>query len=147
MAKYTFHPELQKYAKMNIPVMPAILPLARKLMSALYGRKKSDDKVALDRLAIPAKDGHAIRALLYVPAACHEGGPCLVFYHGDGFVYQAAPHHFVLARRLAELLQARTLFVDYRLAPKYPFPYAAEDACAAYAWVLSPQRATAPAGT
>lgn len=136
MGKYTFHPELRKYAKMNIPVMPALLPLMQELLGVLYSREKSDDKVTVERLSIPTKDGYSIQALLYTPSAARAGGPCLVFYHGGGFVYQAAPHHYVLARRLAETLQARTLFVDYRLAPKYPFPYAPEDAFDSYVWVL-----------
>ena len=63
--------------------------------------------------------------------------PCLFFLHGGGFVFNAAPHHFALARRFTKELQVKTLFVDYRLAPKYKFPTAQNDCLSAYRWVIS----------
>ena len=77
-----------------------------------------------------------INALLYTPKNCGEKSPLIVFYHGGGFAYEAAPHHFVMARRLALELEAKVLFVSYRLAPKYKFPTAVYDAFAAYEWAL-----------
>jgi acetyl esterase/lipase len=91
----------------------------------------------VEQKKIPARDGTLIRALLYTPHGTIENGSCLIFFHGGGFVYQAAPHHFILARRLALALKVKTLFVDYRLGPKHKFPTALDDAFDAYNWIIT----------
>ena len=134
--EYIFDAELKKYENMNPPIIPFMLPFMQKLMGVLYSREKSDSEVNIEQIKIPAKDGHPIRTLIYTPVNVVKNGPCLVFFHGGGFVYQAAPHHFVLARRLAKALNVKTLFVDYRMSPKYKFPTAPEDAYDVYTWLL-----------
>lgn len=134
--KYIFDPELKKYENTNPPIIPFLLPFIQKLMGVLYTREKSDSEVNVEQIKIPARDGYSIRALIYTPVNIVKNGPCLVFFHGGGFVYQTAPHHFVLARRLAKALNVKTLLVDYRMSPKYKFPTAPEDAYDAYTWLL-----------
>lgn len=133
---YEFNSELKKYAKMNIPVMPKLLPMIQMMMGVLYGKEKSDETVTVEKLKITTKDGYAMRAIMYSPVEVSPDVPCLIFYHGGGFVYPCAPHQYVLARRLAAGLSAKVLLIDYRLAPKYRFPLAVEDAYDAYLWVL-----------
>ena len=60
----------------------------------------------------------------------------MIFIHGGGFAYQAAPHHFSLARRFAKKLNCKVFMVDYRLAPKYKFPQAPNDSFTCYRWIL-----------
>ena len=133
---FQYHPDLMKYANMRIPVVPKIVPIMQKLMGVLYHQERSDPEVAVSRLKIPARDGFQLRALLYTPAAAQADGPCLLFFHGGGFVYNAAPHHFGLARSLAKALGWKTLLVDYRLAPKYKYPTPVEDALDTYRFLL-----------
>lgn len=135
--KYNFDPELKKYENLNPPIITFMLPLMQKLMGVLYRLEKSDSEVNIEQIKIPVGDGQSIRALIYTPVNVIKNSPCLVFFHGGGFVYQAAPHHFVLARKLAKALNVRTLFVDYRKSPKYKFPTAPEDAYDAYTWLLN----------
>ena len=52
-------------------------------------------------------------------------------------MFNAAPHHFALARRFTKELQVKTVFVDYRLAPKYKFPTAPNDCLSVYRWVIA----------
>lgn len=133
---YPFHPDLKKYEKQTIPVRPMMVPILQKLMGVLYGMEASDEEVDVSRLTIPARDGHALRGLMYSPAGASEHGPCLLFLHGGGFVYNTAPHHFSLARRFTQELGWKTLLVDYRLAPKYRYPTATEDCYDTYCWIL-----------
>lgn len=65
-----------------------------------------------------------------------ENAACLIDYHGGGFVLPAAPYHYSLAKEYALRAGCKVLFVQYRLAPKYPFPIPPEDCYAAYVWVL-----------
>ncbi|MGN1144491.1 MAG: alpha/beta hydrolase, partial [Anaerovoracaceae bacterium] len=105
-------------------------------MSMLYHLERSDDIISVSGLQVPAKDGAKLRMLRYEPKDSGQNPPCLLFFHGGGFVYNASPHHFRLARTFAEMAGCTTLLVDYRLAPGYRFPTAAEDCFAVYRWVL-----------
>ena len=60
----------------------------------------------------------------------------MIYIHGGGFVIGFTPFHFEMAASLAGKMKIRALMVDYRLAPKYPFPAALEDCVAVYKWVL-----------
>lgn len=109
----------------------------QKSLSLLFTRERSTADMTVERKTISARDGASIRALWYCPKGVAENAPCLVVFHGGGFVFPAAPYHYSLAREYAERAGCKVLFVDYRLAPKYPFPVAPEDCYAAYSWVLA----------
>jgi acetyl esterase len=87
-----------------------------------------------ESLQIPGPAG-AIGARLYLPVgAPTQNSPLLVYYHGGGWVIGDLDTHDGPCRFLASHSGARVLSIDYRLAPEHPFPAAAEDAWAAYAW-------------
>lgn len=131
---YPIHSDFQKWTKMKPPLKAELLPPTQKLMGMLFTREKSTPKLTVSHQEIPAADGTGIRALLYSPVSLKEPAPCLVYYHGGGFVFPAAPYHYELARAYALGASCRVLFVDYRLAPKYPFPVPMEDCYAAWCW-------------
>ncbi len=135
--KYIFHPDLKPYEKLKAILNPSVDRILQTLMGFQYGMEKDDDDVSVKLYRIPATDGANIRFLLYAPKQCAERTPCLLFLHGGGFVFNAAPHHFALARRFTKELQVKTVFVDYRLAPKYKFPTAPKDCLSAYRWVIT----------
>jgi acetyl esterase len=61
--------------------------------------------------------------------------PVLIYFHGGGFAIGSKRSHRALAAAYAS--QGYLVCnVDYRLAPKHPFPAAIEDACAAWLWAL-----------
>jgi acetyl esterase len=86
--------------------------------------------------AIPGPGG-PIPARLYAPHAAAAPAPLLVFFHGGGWVNGSVATHDRSCRLLAHLSGVRILSVDYRLAPEHPYPAAADDARAAYAWVAA----------
>lgn len=134
---YIFHPDLKPYEKMKAILNPAFDRILQILMGVQYGMEKDDDDISVTQYRIPVTDGANIRFLLYAPKQCSAQTPCLFFFHGGGFVFNAAPHHFALARRFTKELQVKTVFVDYRLAPKYKFPIAPNDCLSVYRWVIS----------
>ena len=61
--------------------------------------------------------------------------PAVLYIHGGGFRSLSKDTHWLMA--LAFARRGFVVFnIDYRLAPKSRFPAAAEDACAAWCWVL-----------
>src|SRR5579859_6292181 len=60
----------------------------------------------------------------------------LLYLHGGGFIMGSIRSHRSLIARLSAAARARTLALNYRLAPEYPFPAAFEDSLGAYRWLL-----------
>jgi len=88
-------------------------------------------------LTIPGSAG-SIPARVYKPLKLRETNglsPCLVFFHGGGWVIGDLDSHDVVCRTLANEGQLIVISVDYRLAPEHRFPSAVDDAIAATQWV------------
>jgi acetyl esterase len=88
-------------------------------------------------LAIPSPAG-SIPARVYTPLKLRQANglaPCLVFFHGGGWVIGDLDSHDVACRKLADEGQLIVISVDYRLAPEHKFPAAVDDAIAATKWI------------
>jgi acetyl esterase len=88
-------------------------------------------------LSIPAPHG-SIPARIYTPKTLRLAGglaPCLVFFHGGGWVIGDLDSHDVVCRKLADEGQLIVISVDYRLAPEHKFPAAVDDAIASTKWI------------
>lgn len=95
-----------------------------------------------EALSIPGPAGE-IPARLYKPLTLRQSGglsPCLIFFHGGGWVIGNLDSHDVACRTLADEGQLIVISVDYRLAPEHKFPAAVEDAIAATEWVAANAR-------
>jgi acetyl esterase/lipase len=88
-------------------------------------------------LAIPSPAG-SIPARLYTPTKLRKVdglAPCLVFFHGGGWVIGDLDSHDVVCRKLANAGELIVVSIDYRLAPEHKFPAAVDDATAATKWI------------
>jgi acetyl esterase len=88
-------------------------------------------------LTIPSPTG-PIPARVYTPNTLRKAGglaPCLVFFHGGGWVIGDLDSHDVVCRTLAREGELIVISVDYRLAPEHKFPAAVDDAIAATKWI------------
>jgi len=92
---------------------------------------------SVEPLAIPAPHG-SIPARIYTPKTLRQANglaPCLVFFHGGGWVIGDLDSHDVVCRNLADEGKLLVVSVDYRLAPEHKFPAAVDDAIAATQWI------------
>jgi len=92
---------------------------------------------SVEPLAIPAPHG-SIPARIYTPKTLRQANglaPCLVFFHGGGWVIGDLDSHDVVCRKLADEGKLLVVSVDYRLAPEHKFPAAVDDAIAATQWI------------
>ena len=121
---------------MKSTLSPWFVRLSQGPMKLLYAAQQSGGAVRVSRVNVPRPDGSRMRMLIYAPEGETETTPCVYFLHGGGFVFNAAPHHFTLARELSRALGVRVALPDYRLAPRHTFPAAHEDALTGYRWLL-----------
>jgi epsilon-lactone hydrolase len=61
----------------------------------------------------------------------------ILYLHGGGYVIGSLDSHRHVAAEAGRAARARTLALDYRLAPEYPFPAAVDDAVAGYRFLLA----------
>jgi acetyl esterase len=88
-------------------------------------------------LVIPSSHG-SIPARIYTPLQPRQNNglaPCLVFFHGGGWVIGDLDSHDVVCRKLAHEGELIVISVDYRRAPEQKFPAAVDDAIAATKWI------------
>ncbi|WP_323118827.1 alpha/beta hydrolase, partial [Burkholderia alba] len=105
--------------------------------SALILEVAAAPMFSVEDLDVPARDGAAFRARLYLPVApsLAEPLPALVYYHGGGFTVGSVATHDALCRMFARDAHCAVLSVDYRLAPEHRFPTAVNDAEDALVWL------------
>jgi acetyl esterase len=92
---------------------------------------------SVQSLSIPSPTG-SIPARIYTPIKLRQtdgSAPCLVFFHGGGWVIGDLDSHDVVCRKLADEGESIVISVDYRLAPEHKFPAAVDDAIAATKWI------------
>jgi acetyl esterase len=92
------------------------------------------EPVSLRREHVIAGPGGDVALRLYrlSGAAADTVLPCLVFFHGGGWIMGSLDTHDGLCCHLANAAACCVISVDYRLAPEHPFPAALDDCVAAY---------------
>jgi acetyl esterase len=78
----------------------------------------------------------AHRLDVYCPSKPAGPLPVMMYIHGGAFVMCSKETHRALALLNAQRAGYLVFNINYRLAPRHPYPAAIADACAAYRWVL-----------
>jgi acetyl esterase len=109
------------------------------LAARLVSNPEPPELEKVQPLAIPAPHG-AIPARIYTPPKLRQANglaPCLVFFHGGGWVIGNLETHDVVCRKLATEGELVVISVDYRLAPEHQFPAAVDDAITSTKWIAA----------
>ncbi len=137
----TLDPQAQKLvdalAALNLPLIENSTPgEARESMrSRTAALGPFEDVAAVADHRVPV-DGGEITVRVYSPAGAGPH-PVLVFYHGGGWVIGDLYTHDGICRSLTNAAGCAVASVDYRLAPEWKYPVAAEDSFAALRWVVA----------
>ncbi len=123
--KYNIDPQIKMYC-IGIPFKAPLIALSHKPMDVMlkfvHRKGIKERTVTFENCPID----------IYEKDGLDYSAPCIVFYHGGGFGFKAAPHHKSLALRLADELNCRVIAPDYRLLPNEKYPKAREDCLKAY---------------
>ena len=90
-----------------------------------------------DDCMVPGLDGEpGVPVRIIRPARADVvARPCVVWFHGSGFITGKLELDSVISSRYAAELDAVVVHVDYRLAPENPFPAAVRDGYAVLTWL------------
>jgi len=132
--RYNIDKDLEPIARVKIPRIPKLLPLMNKVIDTM--KCQSDEWVEVKKVRIPGYQGVELSGLVLEPKNCVESLPCLVVFHGGGFMLKASASHYQIMKEYVSKLPCKVVYVDYRLAPEYPFPIPVEDCYETYKWVL-----------
>lgn len=94
-----------------------------------------DSDVCVKRDRIRSFDGKENEVFILESHGLTAPAPCLVYYHGGGFIFGGSFHHYNIARQYTKRTPCKLIFAQYRLAPKHPHPTPSEDCYAALRWV------------
>lgn len=138
MAERKFHPDMQAMfdARAAVPI-PADLAGERRAWdeyARLLSRPHPESMQVQDR-ALPTAAGD-VPVRIYWPGGRRHPSPCVVYYHGGGFIKGGLDGSDGNAWGMAEQTGAVVVSVDYRLAPEHKYPAAFDDCFACLEWVV-----------
>lgn len=122
---------LRKWEKSQIPSLHELPPEdARELVQVLPGVPEQVGDVR--DFTVSGNAGPIeIRLIRPIDTDPDERLPCMVFYHGGGWVVGSIGSHDALCRRIANSARCVVASVEYRLAPEHKYPAAVDDSIAA----------------
>ena len=123
--KYPINPEFRPYSGLHLPLSRGFTALANALLRPPRSFMK-DKALSVEKRSFKSL-GADIEALVISPRGIASPAPCLIYYHGGGFISEAVGYHYSLVSQYAKRVGCRIIFVKYRLAPKYKFPIGHED--------------------
>lgn len=130
------HPELQSvfkkspsihYSKNNLWFMRSLI--------SLMPASKAPEEVSVKNVKINnGDDGVKIRLRTYQPLKSIHATPVLIWMHGGGYIIGKPEMEDAICIQFMCELGISIVSVDYRLAPKHPFPAGLEDCYSALLW-------------
>lgn len=93
--------------------------------------------VTVKKFKTEGSDGNKIPVTVLSPEGEEGDLPCLVYFHGGGLVFRAAPYHWRNAAEYCLKAHCRVVMPDYRLAYKSAYPAAHNDCFSVYKWVYA----------
>lgn len=136
MKKYPIDKDFEMLSKFTVPFDKNLFGISNFFLELMSKKMKFDKSLNIEKRKIKSYDGEEIDVYIMEPKGCKEILPCLVFLHGGGFAFKGSWNQYELARKFALEVPCKVVFVDYRVAPKNPFPTPMEDCYFAFQYAL-----------
>lgn len=127
MRSYPVHPDLKLVSRFAFPLRRWTARLMNAVFASAARLTRPARGVRVKRFSIPRPEGDGVCITLFEPAGIGPDAPCLLYFHGGAFALKAAPLHIRLVSEYARRTPCKAALVDFRLAPKHPFPAGLED--------------------
>lgn len=138
-SNYPVHDDYRKVPsfdiKFNTPTLTFINTLMK--LDVFFRCRKPAPGIRRDVRAITTAEGNTFKITVITPQSAQAPLPVLLYYHGGAFAITHASMHVKFCERYALEAGCVVVFVDYRLAPKHPFPAGFDDCYAALQWTLN----------
>ncbi|MBO5224510.1 MAG: alpha/beta hydrolase [Clostridia bacterium] len=134
MSKYPIKKEFFPFNNFTPPISEGFLKMSVPFMKVPRFLFK-DKELNVERVEIASYDNEKVECFFMSPKGIGDNAPCLIYIHGGGFVLPAAGYHYKNAMRYAKEVECKVFFINYRLAPKHPYPVFFEDCYAGYCYV------------
>ncbi len=133
------HPDLQQAAKMSptFGFSNTNLWFIHLLMNLIPTPKTPED-ILVENIFIHGQDDQTkLRLRIYKPKSIAAPTPVLIWLHGGGYVMGKPEMDDRSCAAYVRELGISIVSVDYRYAPKHPFPAGLEDSYSALKWVAA----------
>ena len=132
--KYPINKELKSISIYSGSMVGRLYPLIN--IAYLFARCKADKFVNVKKYSTPGYNGAKLSTLIIEPRNYEDNLPCIMFFHGGGFLMRASMAHYQIAKWYAQRVNCKVVLPDYRLMPKHRYPVAIEDCYSTYIWIL-----------
>ncbi len=133
---YDIHPDFARLPVINFRFGRLLLWLINGVSRLQRFFVRRSLRVELQKQRITRDAGSGFTVIRMTPPGLASPAPALLYYHGGGFAITYGGLHLKNCERYAIEAQCVVIFVEYRLAPKNPFPDAFNDCYRALEWTL-----------
>ena len=134
--QFDTHPDFSKLHAVALSFNPLLLSVMNGALGLVADVKFRKFRDIVRRESCVAADGHRVPLRVVEPEDLPTPGAALLYFHGGAFIMKHTPQHVINAVSYARGSRCRVIFVDYRLAPRHPFPAPFHDCYAALQWAL-----------
>jgi len=134
--KYDIHPDFARFPVFTLRFRTLTLWFINFLTSMQCAFVRPRLRLAVTNHHLPRPDGSRLKVFSMKPKGIAKPAPALVYYHGGAFALTYAGLHLKNCERYAREAGCIVIFVDYRLAPRFPFPAGFDDCYHSLRWVV-----------
>ena len=135
--KYDIHSDFKLLSRIKNPKTMFSTKLASKVLELDFFLSKKDRLVREEKLTIKTEHNNGLDIIFFKPQNLNNPANTLIYFAGGAFMMAPASVHKRNLIYYAKKCNSIVALVFYRLAPKFPFPYAHYDAIEAFDYIYS----------
>lgn len=134
--RYPIHDNFRAACRLTAPLGRGLLGIGNAFLTLMPKGMHSDSELTISRIKIVSTvDGEDFGAWVITPRMGGVPRPAILFIHGGGFVFKAAPYHYDLAKEYARSTNSVVVMVDYRTAHNNSYGISLQDCLDAWQWM------------